>query len=223
MEWLRRYSTRSKFRGVGVNYPPLPLVTQKRFVLIFLILPGAACAPIPELPCCPDLPGGVAACPPRGVAAEGARPPAGEEAARPFANRRIRWWPRESEVESCASCRGIGRNSLCVRRRSGRSHLPALRRRSGRSHLPALPRPRPPHRAQAPPRSHPHLLCATPTTTAAPSPAHERRVEPRALLLPRAPATCSAHERPPAMCFATSHERRPGHEHRRVCFFFFPF
>jgi hypothetical protein len=29
MEYLRRYSTKSKFRGVGVNYPPLPLVTKK--------------------------------------------------------------------------------------------------------------------------------------------------------------------------------------------------
>jgi hypothetical protein len=27
VEYLRRYSTKSKFRGVGVNYPPLPLVT----------------------------------------------------------------------------------------------------------------------------------------------------------------------------------------------------
>jgi hypothetical protein len=28
MKYLRRYSTKSKFRGVGVNYPPLPLVKK---------------------------------------------------------------------------------------------------------------------------------------------------------------------------------------------------
>jgi hypothetical protein len=54
MEYLRRYLTKSKFCGVGVNYPPLPLVTKKRFVLIISLLPDAAYAPSPrpELPCC---------------------------------------------------------------------------------------------------------------------------------------------------------------------------
>jgi hypothetical protein len=55
VEYLKRCSTRSKFHVVGGNYPPLPLVTQKRCVLLFFFpcrphLPSSCCAARTSLP-----------------------------------------------------------------------------------------------------------------------------------------------------------------------------
>jgi hypothetical protein len=60
VEYLRRYSTKSKFRGVRVNYPPLPLVSGKTVHSILFSLCtalasacGRACPTFGELPAPP--------------------------------------------------------------------------------------------------------------------------------------------------------------------------
>jgi hypothetical protein len=78
MDCLRRYSTKSKFRGVEVNYPPLPLVTQKKRFILFCPRyspPRRRRRPLPA----PDLklPLLVRSC----HAGEAVRPPATGEAA----------------------------------------------------------------------------------------------------------------------------------------------
>jgi hypothetical protein len=59
MECLKRYSTKSKFPGVGRNYPPLPLITQKNGSFFFSSLSPRPAPPLPRAARAHLLPGEV--------------------------------------------------------------------------------------------------------------------------------------------------------------------